>query len=299
MLFLGKYWVTLIVWALFPVLWISKVWAGPGSAWVVQSSGTKDLASHIQDDLGNGALNPSLLISALALDRLLQTNSAIVLVDVRPRQEFEKLRIPGSLNIAMFGLPTKSFLKSKRVILVHDGQDNLLLAKLCERLQRAGFNDVRVLSGGLNRWREIGGAIEGDPFALEKLNKLLPHTWEIGSRSGPWIVVEVSGSGQGLAPVDPALLVFSSSQEFGLASAIGGAAEAQDGREDIPVLITNEDGTGYAKFSIMATQARLKNVFYLEGGLMAYRKFLNQRQRVQGAGGNARPNRMMCPSCPL
>ena len=61
---------------------------------------------------------PDLLISAdsVLLDRALKKE--LLLVDIRPAAAFGKLRIPGSLNIPLYAIKTKTFLKKHDLVLI-------------------------------------------------------------------------------------------------------------------------------------------------------------------------------------
>ena len=65
--------------------------------------------------------NPAFAISAESVLQKMRENQDIVLVDIRRRVEFEKFRIPGSINIPLFAIKTKAFLKSKSLVIVDEG----------------------------------------------------------------------------------------------------------------------------------------------------------------------------------
>ena len=63
-------------------------------------------------------IDPGLLISVKSIHKEMKSGKRdMVLVDVRNPRAFETFRIPGSLNIPLFALKTKTFLKTNRLIL--------------------------------------------------------------------------------------------------------------------------------------------------------------------------------------
>lgn len=115
----------------------------------------------------------------------------IILVDVRSKSEFEKFRIPGSINIPLFAIKTKTFLKSKSLILVNEGYNPGQLQQECEVLEHAGFH-VRVLYGGFNAWKEQGYTLDGDIFAQSKLNRIPAQSLFAEKENEDWIVIDIS-----------------------------------------------------------------------------------------------------------
>jgi hypothetical protein len=75
-----------------------------------------------------GALRTNLLVSARGLLARQAAGEALCLLDVRSQDGYRLARIPDSLNLPLFTVKTKGFLRSKRVILVNEGceHDGLL-----------------------------------------------------------------------------------------------------------------------------------------------------------------------------
>jgi rhodanese-related sulfurtransferase len=84
--------------------------------------------------------------------RLLDRDPKLLIVDVRPTREFERMPLPASVNVAvpeLFGrewAPVLGRRHATRVFVDEDGGEALRGALLAERL---GYDDVRVLRGGL------------------------------------------------------------------------------------------------------------------------------------------------------
>ena len=61
---------------------------------------------------------------AISVESVLQKSKEkqeIILVDGRKSDAFEKFRIPGSINIPLYAVKTKAFLRTKLLVLVNEG----------------------------------------------------------------------------------------------------------------------------------------------------------------------------------
>lgn len=115
--------------------------------------------------------NSACLVPFSAIDKL-RTQKDFTFVDVRSPAEYDRYRISGSINIPLHQVKTKEFLKKFPVVLVNDGRSTSELEKTCGELKQAGFDRVSVLEGGLFAWRANKRALEGDPLAQAKLNRM-------------------------------------------------------------------------------------------------------------------------------
>jgi rhodanese-related sulfurtransferase len=84
------------------------------------------------------------------------------LIDVMPRPYHRRLRIPGAINIPVqeedFVEQVDAVVEDRhRALVVHDaGNDCDLARQACERLEAAGFSDVRLFVAGTAGWRSAG-----------------------------------------------------------------------------------------------------------------------------------------------
>ena len=116
--------------------------------------------------------NPAFAISVESVLRKLKGKQEIILIDVRKRDEFEKFRIPGSINIPLFAIRTKAFLKSKSLVLVNEGYNYTQLERECAYLRKSGFR-VWLLNGGLYYWRQkVMIKIKGLSSLLSTIKKI-------------------------------------------------------------------------------------------------------------------------------
>jgi rhodanese-related sulfurtransferase len=100
------------------------------------------------------------------------------LIDVRSESEYEEGHIPGSLNIpggqAVQRADDFVAVKNGRIVFVSNQSARAVMAAYWYR--QMGFQDVKVLHGGLEAWRENGGAVESggsqkEPLGFEAAKK--------------------------------------------------------------------------------------------------------------------------------
>ena len=244
--------------------------------------------------------DPAFAISVESVLRKLNKKEEIVLVDVRNREEFEKISIPGSINIPLFAVKTKTFLKHKPLVLINEGCYYNPLERECKRLSDSGFTAVRILNGGLNPWRQKGGALNGDIFAQKELNKISSQIFFEEKNDENWVVIDVSKSKNQetlyLIPQVIAIPFIDNAGKFVLS--IKRVMEKHEKSFFLCFLILNENGEQYEKIEKLIEKAGLRNVFYLKEGLMGYKGFLKRQALMWQPKDSSRKTLKKCPSCP-
>jgi len=135
--------------------------------------------------------DPSLAISVKAVLYKLKRNQPLTLVDVRRKQDFERLHIPGSINIPSYAVKTKAYLKSGPVVLVNEGFRYDALVNECQRLAERGFT-ISILDGGLPAWKRQGGRLAGDLFALDEIKSVSPQDFYRGKNNENMLALDIS-----------------------------------------------------------------------------------------------------------
>ncbi|HUT44226.1 MAG TPA: rhodanese-like domain-containing protein, partial [Desulfobacterales bacterium] len=135
--------------------------------------------------------NPAFLISVESVLQKINEKQEIALVDVRRKEEFEKFRIPGSVNIPLFAIKTKPFLRSTPLVLINEGYSYRGLEQECEHLNKIGFR-AWILNGGLYYWKQKSAPLQGDAFSLMALNKVPPDVFFLEKDYDNWLLIDVS-----------------------------------------------------------------------------------------------------------
>ncbi len=98
--------------------------------------------------------------------------SEAVAVDVRQAADYSSYHINGALNLAAQDLKYKSFLQKKPIVLIGNGKGERELYAACNDLKNAGFNNVKVLHGGMGSWLADQQSVIGNPVAVPTLLRI-------------------------------------------------------------------------------------------------------------------------------
>ena len=243
--------------------------------------------------------NPAFLISPESVLRKLKEKRELVLVDVRDMDDFRRFRIPGSINIPIFVLNKKTFLKSRTLVLLNEGFNYSRLAQSCRQLRGSGFYHVSILAGGLSHWREKGFPIEGDAFAQKSLNKIPPQEFFAERNYENLIAIDVSQSTnkETLELMPGAFFVPYRGQAKRFVGELKKVIRPYENDPLVSVLIFNQHGKYPEVVERLIRKAGIKNVFYMQEGLEGYKRFLQQQVLIWRAK-NTRKIVKKCVSCP-
>ncbi len=106
-------------------------------------------------------------MTAQELDQHRQQGRALTLIHVLPREVFEARRIPGSVNACVYEVTFPEQIaavapRQDAPVLVYGAGEALLDAPMAaEKLTRMGYQDVAMLVGGMDAWRDAGLPLEG------------------------------------------------------------------------------------------------------------------------------------------
>jgi len=215
----------------------------------------------------------------------LANKGELLVVDTRSAGDFERYRIPGSLNIALPFVKTKAFLKDRSFVLVNEGHNSGALESACEQLRAAGFKQARVLRGGLLGWRSADGTIEGDLLAQRDLGRM--RAIELAEEGGyaDWIVMSLAKvPAEELRKFIPQAVPISVKDDAQLAAVVK-ATVAKRARKGVEpkLLIVDDDGSRTERIEHALKGKLPQQVLLLEGGLAGYRKFWTEQAAIWAA----------------
>lgn len=224
--------------------------------------------------------DPSLDISVDSAIRK-HRHGRIFLVDIRSRNAFEALKIPGSLNLPLHAVKTRPFLKTRPVVLVNEGFTRAQLERECRQLNHQGFK-ASILAGGLNAWKYRKGPLEGDLLQTHTFSTVSAQDYHQERDFYSGIVIDVSEVRSSLSKqlipdrIHSQQVGASAKQPKHNPSLSDLRASVREYRKNPngAILITNQDGKGYEHIEKVIAKANLGPVFYLEGGTDGYSRFL-------------------------
>ena len=216
--------------------------------------------------------DPSLATSVAAVRYKLKRNQPLTLVDVRRREDFERLYIPGSINIALYAVKTKSYLKSVPVVLVNEGFRYAALENECRRLAERGYK-VSILDGGLPAWKRQGGQLVGDLFALDGMKSVSSQVFFRAKDYENTLVVDISSQ-----PSEASGRLIPYAKHFPVLDDPDGSMPGlrrliKKNKAFQSVMIFSETGEEYEKAESIMSRMGIET-YYLQGGLAGYQKYL-------------------------
>jgi rhodanese-related sulfurtransferase len=214
----------------------------------------------------------SLAITVDAVLYKIRQNQKFTLVDVRSREDFERLHIPDSVNLALYAVKTKTFLKSAPLVLVNEGFRYSELENECRRLMERGFQ-VSILDGGLPAWKRKGGQLTGDFFALDAMKIVPPQIFFREKDYENTLVVDISPTrteeSKQLLPYAKHVPVMDDKD----VSSAGFKKLFAKNKPFQSIIIINETGEMYEKAEMFISRMGI-DAFNLQGGLIGYQKYM-------------------------
>jgi len=221
------------------------------------------------------------------------------LVDVREKAQFEAVNIPGSINIPLFAVKTKTFLKARPLILVNEGYAYEPLERACAHLRNNGFK-AWILDGGLTAWKQKGGALRGDPFQQQGLNKVPAPVFYTEKAYDNWLIVDMGTAerAQTTALMPQAIHIPLVKNTAAFATALKKAVAQHKDNPLLLVLLFNDKGEGYEAIEQAIHEGGMAKVFFLTGGLEAYDRFVKNLSQIRQAQDNSKQIIKKCINCP-
>jgi len=216
----------------------------------------------------------SLGISTKEVLYKLKQKQPLTLVDVRNPDDFQRLHIPGSLNIALYAVKTKNFLKSFPMVLINEGFQDSLLESECRQLKDMGFK-VLILDGGVTAWAQKGNALVGDLFALEDMQRISPQVFYREKDSQNVLVIDISPVQTEISKqMMPYSIHLPTPDEQGQwARKLDRKTDSHRKHPFLSILVLNETGDGYDRAKKIFSSLSV-NAFYLQSGMVGYKRYL-------------------------
>lgn len=216
-----------------------------------------------------------------------------LLIDVRPQKEFERFHLRNSLNIPIHVLKTKPFLKNRNVVLINARHHYLLVATAIA-LQQFGFSNTKVLQGGLLGWKKQGGDLEGDYFSYQYLDELPTREYQLLKHEGSWQIFVLTNQ----RATDTS--VFGTIAQIHITSDVDVIIKSIEQPNensiitDYDILIVTEDGRGYQNIRRLLEGSKAPMVYYLQGGVKGYEKYIQEQATLNKPQGEKHP---LCGTC--
>ncbi|MGD9161468.1 MAG: rhodanese-like domain-containing protein [Desulfobacteraceae bacterium] len=241
----------------------------------------------------------SLFISAKSILNDPENNRNILFIDVRDKNEFEEYHIPDSLNIPLYTIKTKRFLRDKNIVLINNGFNLSHLKETGEELITEGYS-VKILHGGILSWKKAGGQVTGDPVSIKNLYLVSAKDLysEINKGTENLLVMNLTYSPEKDSLIEnPNINNVSVRDNKDILIMFNNLVKKKETTPYLNVLIANYEGTQYEKIAHVLKGYEDKNIFFLKGGMESYQAFLNQQAMLKKRGEISSVKQDDCGSC--
>jgi len=221
-------------------------------------------------------------ISATNLISLLNENHTyFYLIDVRNKNEYNNLKIPTSINIPIYAIKTKKFLKNKHIILINSGYAYKSLINECKILSKHGFKHFSILEGGIYSWLKANKRLDGNTFSFEQVNKISPEAFFEDKNYKEVLFFEICNSGvsknRSVIP-NSHCLVFNGNINQLISDIKNYLIKLES--DPLYIVIASNNTALYTKIEKPIYKSINEFVFFLKGGLPNYEKFLKNQHAI-------------------
>lgn len=214
-------------------------------------------------------IDPGLCPDEAVCRAILDDPLSVLVVDVRGENAFRKGHAPGAIELPLFAVKGKNFLRDRTVIVMDEGWGRAA-AEIRRLRTEEGMSQLWLWPGGLVAWRDLGGQVEGDgPFDADRLSS---DTVEPIASMPEWLVVDASAKSddESMPLPDGTLRIpFHRGEEKTFQAALDRELEAADA---LFVLIGTESGQDAADVAELGS-AMACGVFHLSGGWTEWRNW--------------------------
>jgi rhodanese-related sulfurtransferase len=236
-------------------------------------------------------------VSYAQIQNMLQQSHNYIFVDIRHQSDYNKIRIPKSINVQYYALKTKQFLKDKTIILTNDGFGLKRLVSLAGQLESSGFHSVKILKNGLNGWYKSGGRLEGNVFEYKKLNRLSPDRFFLDKDYQNIIVIELLKDKQLPTPLINNSFHISITVNFEKTLAEINKLLSKHFQNSIYCVIICDDTRFVDYMEKNITSPYSQSIFYLDEGIQAYKQFLHNQAIIIDRDSRKKTKEPFCKKC--
>ena len=232
-------------------------------------------------------LNPSQEFDASCFTSVTDLADDALVVDVRLTKHFEEYHALGAVNLPGESVLQKSYLKNRPFYIVGEAYSRQTLGTLCGRLKEKGFTQAKVIKGGVLSLATVRKT--NRPASMVESHYVDPRAMVIELFANQSRLVLLGKdvekqSGLGGLPSNVVLNLENSDAPSQLAEA------ASD--ERYPTFVLGDEAA-YREVRSWFSSRHMSNVYFVEGGVTAFRDFVRKNQQIQVAMRSV-PNRYSC-----
>ncbi len=234
-------------------------------------------------------------ISANKALRMIESNSA-TFVDIRQTDEYNLSNIPNSINMPLYAIKTKPFLRNNPIILINKGTSHHEFEEECAILRKAGF-EVYILDGGLNYWNQCQYPLSGNYFDKQNLKFIDPIELYMDRHYSNWLVVDVSSNQEEELPLIPDCLQIPLKENKTFADTLRNHVQELSSDNLVSVAIISDTPEDYEKAMLLSSGIKNIQFYYVDGGKEAYKEFILTQTLMRYPPQHTKRHKT-CGTCP-
>jgi rhodanese-related sulfurtransferase len=240
--------------------------------------GTTDVAPFAVLPVYGVVTRPEWLLTRKELE---VTNApASWIVDIRPEEDYAKLRILGASSVPRFTLLNRKDLKDKRIVLYDEGFDRVGILSDVATLRAEGFKEVYALADGLSGWLRASGKVQGRYASRVPSASLSPWLFSGVKLTGTWKTLLIqTGNKASSSEYDFIVDTFSAAKDLLEKNSIPPRSEQW--------LVLSNDMNDYERLEVSLKPELWNRTFYLAGGNSSWENF-NHVMKIAASGNGGR-----------
>jgi len=207
-------------------------------------------------------------ICSISADDKRLKNEDLLLLDVRSKSDNEKFRINNSINMPLSLIKTKSYWKSKMIVLINNGFTIKPLIEECGKLRKKGFKQIFVYKAGIASWSKSNGSLIGN-YSKKDLNGISAKELFSEREGSKWIVIDATDNGNinRLKKYFPDIMKYSKQEKYKKSS-----IEA----DYIRYVFVDNTGDKFDLFNSI----KLSDKHYLQGGVASFTALVDMQYKM-------------------
>ncbi len=194
-----------------------------------------------------------------------------ILLDVRPKAEYQQYRVNNSINLPISNIKSKKYWKNKTLVLINSGTSIRPLIEECGELRKKGFKKVFVYKNGLRSWTKHNGKLIGR-YSNKDLNGIVAKDLFSERTEYQWQLIDATDASS-IKDLYRVEKYFSNIKKYSKNKPL-----ILDNKKPNDVRFLFIDNSG-DKFNLYESM-NLSDLYYLRGGVASFAKYVDTQYKM-------------------
>lgn len=198
----------------------------------------------------------------------------IILIDVRPKSQYQQFRINNSINLKLSLVKSKKYWQNKLVVLINNGTATRNLIEECGRLRKNGFKQVFVYKAGIRAWVKNKSQIIGT-YTSKDLSGVLAQELFNERDEYHWQLIDATDA-DNKQKLNILKKYFPNISKYSKNNKLKVNFSQFNKHKDIRYLFIDNTGDKINLFDRLT----FNNLYYLRGGVNSFAKYINLQYKM-------------------